>query len=231
MRYLILLTFCFPILTHGQGFITIDTLTTIPTELTDKLNGQISSVVTVDFTGDSKLDYLVTMASEDKHNYEYLEYWITSEFELFKKKKKFNDGIQYYHFVNLDRDPEPEIFSAFGYEDGIDYGFFDLDLKLGKEELIFYFNPVIIEGNKYHWGYPWDIANLLTRNSNGTIQIQSSIEHTIVRDGNITFPEDQPFFPVIFFSGHSTQPYELTEIESRTWLTIEQLKMEAHNRR
>lgn len=128
-----------------------DTLTTIPNELTEKLKGHINSVITIDFTGDGNLDYLVTMASEDKHNYEFLEYWITSEFETIQKEKKFNDGIQYYQFVNLDSDPEPEIFSAFGYEDGIDYGLYDLDMKLGKEELIFYFNPVIIEDNKYHW--------------------------------------------------------------------------------
>jgi hypothetical protein len=231
MRYLIIAIFCIPTLAHGQGFIAVDTLTTIPTELTRKLNGQITSVVTVDFTGDGKGDYLVTMASENKHNYEFLEYWITSDFEVFKKKKKYSDGIQYFHFVNLDQDPELEIFSASGYEDGIDYGFFDIDMKLGKEELIFYFNPVIIENGKYHWGYPWDIQNLLTKNSNGTVLIQNSVEHSIVQDGNISFPEDQPFFPVIFFSGHSTQPYEVTEIESITWLSIEQLKKEAHNRR
>jgi len=207
----------------------MDTLDTFPNELSKKVTGQINSVVTVDFTGDGNKDFLVTMKSEDKHNYEFFEYWITSDFGIFKKKKKFNDGIQYFQFVNLDRDPEPEIYSAFGYEDGINYGFFDLDMKLGKEELIFYFNPVINEDKKSYWGYPWDISDLITRTAEGTVQINCSLEHRIVRDGNIIFPEDQPTFPVIFFTGHSTQPYEVTEIETRTWLTLEEIKEKVHN--
>lgn len=231
MKLIFIVVLLFPTLTLGQGFVTGDTLDVIPTELSEKLNGQINSVVEIDFTGDGSKDYLVTMASKDIHGYEYLEYWITSDFGIFKRKKKFNDGIQFFQFVNLDQDPELEIYSAFGYEDGIDYGFFDLDMKLGKEDLIFYFNPVIIEDGKYHWGYPRDIKDLIIKDVNGTILIHSSVEHSIIRDGIITYPKDQPVFPVIFFSGHSEQPYEVTEIKSKTWLTLQQLKEEAYGNR
>lgn len=53
-------------------------------------------------------------------------------------------GIQYRFFMNLDNDLELEVFYATGYEDGIDYYFKDLDLIHGSENLIFYFNPIII---------------------------------------------------------------------------------------
>lgn len=231
IKYLLLIILYFPICVNGQGFIAVDTLINIPSEITKKLKGQINSVVTIDFTGDGTDDYLVTMDSEDEHDYEFFEYWITSEFELFKKKKKFNEGIYHYHFINLDKDSQPEIFSAVGFEDGIDYGFFDLDMKTSEEELIFYFNPVILESEIYYWGYPWDIQNLITKNIDGEVLKKASINHNIIRDGNITLPEDQPHFPVIFFSGHSTQSFKVTEIITTTWMTIEELKMEAHNNR
>ncbi|MBT30569.1 MAG: hypothetical protein CMO01_12995 [Thalassobius sp.] len=231
MKYLLILLCYLPIIAKAQGFIATDTLLVIPPELTEMINGEIKSSFSIDFTGDGKVDYLVTAASEGKLNDEVKEYWITSSFELFREKKKFNADIEYYHFVNLDQDPEPEIFSAIGYEDGIDYGFFDLNIKLGTEELIFYFNPVIIENDKYYWGYPWDIGDLIIKKNSEGILIQSSVDHHIIRDGNITFPSNQPHFPVIFFSGNHTQPYEVTEIKSMNWLTIEELKREAQKSR
>jgi len=93
MKILLFIIISLPSLVFGQAFIQMDTLDSFPNELSKKVTGEINSVVTVDFTGDGKKDFLVTMKSEDKHNYEFLEYWITSDFGIFKKKKKFNDGI------------------------------------------------------------------------------------------------------------------------------------------
>ena len=204
----------------------MDTLRIYPNEITTKLSGEIASILQVDFTGDEIKDFLITMKSEDKHNNEYLEYWLTSDFLTFKKKKKYNEGIQYFHFVNLDDDPEPEVYSAVGYEDGIDYALYDLDIKTGNEELVFYFNPVIVDDEQEYWGYPWDTNNIKALlQKTGEIKICVSIDHDIIRYGNITIPENQTIFPVIFFTGQTTQPQSKQEgVRNRKWMTLEEIR-------
>jgi hypothetical protein len=43
----------------GQSFIQMDTLTIYPTEINSKVKGEIDKVYQVDFTGDSKGDFIV----------------------------------------------------------------------------------------------------------------------------------------------------------------------------
>ncbi|MFP5471897.1 MAG: hypothetical protein ACLGGV_09910 [Bacteroidia bacterium] len=198
-------------------------MTSYPYEINSKVKGEIDKVFQVDFSGDSIGDYIIQskMDKEGKIN----ETWLTSDFLLFNRVSKYIGDYDFIQFINLDNDPEPEIYSASGYEDGIDYALYDLNMKTGEKKLLFYFNPVIIENEQDFWGYPWDTNGIMTSTEYGTTMIYYSIDHDIERDGNITHAENQNVMPVIFLKGHSTQPENrVEEIRSRTWKTIEEIK-------
>ncbi|MEP2935744.1 MAG: hypothetical protein ABJM06_14975 [Gilvibacter sp.] len=229
--YLILILLS-PLGLFAQGFITLDTLPNIPIEISQKVSGPLEFALSIDFNGDGANDYIVKQGFRNKLKPSYFEYWFTSDFELFLKRERYHMGINISHFVNIDNDPEPEIFSADGYEDGIDYAFYDIDLQKRKTSLLFYFNPVIIDKNKEYWGYPWDIIDIhRIKKENGSVLLWSSVKHNIIRDGNIQMPKDQPIFPVIFFKGKTTQPQaKVEEIEERKWMTITEIIKTVHNK-
>jgi len=221
-----LIIFLCPFLTTGQGFLPMDTLDTYPVEITSKITGPIQTIVKVDFNGDQQMDYVVTPYPDDSTSSTHYEYWMTSDFKIFKKHEIINEGHQYYRFVNLDDDPEPEIYSASGYEDGIDYAFYNLNLSNGKEELIFYFNPVLEENGQLYWGYPWDVKDIKLMKKDSVLKVYASIDHDILRDGNITIPENQSLFPAIFFTGHSTQPeMKVEEIRKSSWMEMSKIQI------
>ncbi len=212
-----------PTLGSGQHFNQMDTLITFPPEITSKVNQEIEDIFHVDFTGDNIKDYIVqTKVNEEGKT---TEIWLTSDFSLFNRTSTYRGDYYFIRFINLDDDPEPEIYLASGYSDGIDYEIYDLNMKTGKQELLFYFNPVIIDNEKKYWGYPWDTSGIITKNENGKRTVYCSLRHDIERDGEITRPDNQNFFPVIFLKGQSTQPdFEVTGIETETWKTIEEIK-------
>ena len=217
-----------PTLTFGQSFIKMDTLTNYPTEINSKVKGEIDRVYQVDYTGDSKGDYIVqtTMDKEGKIK----EIWLTSDFLLFNRISKYVQDYDFMGFINLDNDPEPELYSASGYSDGIDYAIYDLNMKTGQQELLFYFNPVIIDNEKDYWGYPWDTKGMMTWTEDGVTKIYYSADHDIERDGEITIPENQKIMPAIFMTGQSTQPdIPVGEVRNREWKTLEEIKKTVHN--
>lgn len=232
MKALLIILILTPFYSLSQGFMAMDTLENTPNFIVNTVTEKISLVRTIDLNGNGKRDFIVTTETIDEQQYRYLEYWILDNSRILKKKERFKGGRQFSWFVNLDNDPELELFSASGYEDGIDYAFYDLNLSDGSEELLFFFNPIIIEGNNLHWGYPWDIHDIYVRTMKNGRQLLGSIDHKIVRDGVVTLPEDQPLLPIIFFGDHSTQPHDRSaQIGSRNWFSIEQLSNEAHNNR
>ncbi len=204
----------------------MDTLKQIPPDLKNFIKGKIIRTFSVDFNGDRKLDFICQYTPTTKtENEDFLEAWITSDKKLLKTVKKYSMDFDFIWFVNLDSDPEPEICSATGYEDGIDYAFYDQDLKNEKVNLLFYFNPVIVENGKYYWGYPWDIKGLILSADNTDVYLQSSDDNDIERDGNITINDMTKKIPAIFFNGHSTQPnIKVGEIRNIKWTTLNELK-------
>lgn len=209
-----------------NDFFNIDTLKQIPNNLQVLIKGEIIRVLKVDFNGDDKSDFICQykpIANSD--NADYLEDWITSDNKIFKTEKKYFMDFDFLWFVNLDNDSEPEIFSATGYEDGIDYAFYDQNLKTGNNSLLFYFNPVILENGKHYWGYPWDIKDIILKRDSTNVYIKSSIDNDIERDGNITIPKTNKQFPAIFFTGHSTQPnIKVEDVRNIKWMTLDELK-------
>lgn len=210
----------------STAFFKMDTLKQVPSDIQTLIKGKVTRVFKVDFDGDGKLDFICQyepVTNIDKAD--FLEDWITSDKNLFKRVKKYSMDFDFFWFVNLDNDPEPEIFTATGYEDGIDYAFYDQDLKTSQDKLLFYFNPVILENGKHYWGYPWDITDLILKSDSKNIYIQSSVDNDIERDGNITIPDTTKPFPAIFFKGHSTQPdMKVEAIRNIKWTTLDELK-------
>ena len=128
----------------------------------------IETVEEIDFTGDNIPDFLCK-AKPDKSGIGN-EYWISSEYKIIKTTKYYLDGFYYRWFINLDNDPEPEIFEAIGNEDGADYIITDQNLLIGKDTTLLYINPVIMEKDKMYWGYPWDIANIKVKTAGMLVQ-------------------------------------------------------------
>ncbi len=213
----------------GQGFLLTDTLDYIPKELKDIITSKIEKVISIDIDGDNQKDFIVHSRSEEKNIYD--EYWISSDFRIWFTKTNSGRRIEKVKFLNIDNDPELEVYEASGYEDGIDYLLYDLNLEIGKQEILFFFNPIILEDDKHYWGYPWDIMNILVKNIDGELRILSSLDHEVIREGEVSFPESQTIFPCIFFNGTTSQPnINVEEIRDIKWRTVEEIYQAVHNR-
>ena len=211
--------FLFPSFLYGQEFVKMDTIVA-PTKIASMVPGQIKKTFLVDFDGNGTKDYICQINIQDTTKPVYFkEIWINSEYKIIKTIDKSPKDYEFVWFVNIDDDPEPEIFSASGWCEGIDYCFIDQDLQKGSESVLFYFYPVIIENNKIFWGYPWDIEKILTQFKNNRIKLRCSLDHKVFDDGEITRPDWQKVFPVICFTGHSTQPnITVGKIKRFEWL-------------
>lgn len=194
----------------------------IPHKLQEMIKETIDSVETVDFTGDKVLDYIVK-TKPDKQ-WVGFEYWISSDYKIIKKTKYFSEGFHYRWFINLDNDPEPEIYDALGDEDGAEYTIQDQNLLTGKDTTLLYLNPVIIEDGIKYWGYPWDISSIRARKNQHQVQLYCSLNHGIAREGSWeTDPEYQTQMPVIFFDGHHTQDFHPENVKNLQWLTLKEI--------
>jgi hypothetical protein len=209
----------------GQGFFKMDTLKALPKEAIGLTTGTFKKGFRVDFNGDGRKDFILEMTSNDRNASGNMEYWITSDLKEYKKNKKFGLDYDFFWFINLDKDTEPEIFRATGYEDGIDYAIYDQNVSIGKERLLSFVNPVIIENEKTYWGYPWDISNMILKNEDNNVFLRVSFDHDIVRDEEITTPGPSKKFPAVFFYGHSTQPkIRVGQTRNLSWVLLENLR-------
>ncbi|MFB9076732.1 hypothetical protein ACFFLS_24045 [Flavobacterium procerum] len=191
-------------------------------ELKKHIGEEIDSVKTIDFTGDKVLDF-ICIAKPDTTGIAN-EYWVSSEYKTIKKVKNNLNTIHHRWFINLDDDPEPEIYEAIGEEDGVNYTIQDQNLQTGKDKILLYINPVIIEKNKIYWGYAWDTKNIIARKNGKVTEVFCSLNHTIERDGNEeTNPKAQKQMPVLFFSGHHTQEGFQLIIKDEQWLSLKEI--------
>jgi hypothetical protein len=211
-----------PVPIHGEGFLVLDTLEHLPPQLNGVIPGNFVRGFMVDFDGDGKKDYICWLTQSETVTHEY---WVTADLRLTKTIPKYDQEYDYLWLINLDDDPEAEIVRAIGYEDGIDYSLLDPDGTGAKENLICYFNPVIIDGNAYYWGYPWDIIEIITFQANDIVFLQATLDHSIQRDGQVVIPRSPAKFPAIFFIGQPThQDMTVTEIKKIGWLTMDDLR-------
>ncbi len=98
-------------LIQAQGFIKIDTIQN-PTEINSFFPGQDFETFHVDFNGDGTKDYICRPNAKtedvDPHN----EIWIDSDYNKVTSIEKYQMHYNFFWFVNIDSDPEPEIFSS-----------------------------------------------------------------------------------------------------------------------
>lgn len=194
----------------------------VSTQLKKCIKETIESVETIDFTGDKLLDF-ICKSKTDTFGIGF-EYWISSDYKVIKKLSYISDFLVYRWFINLDEDPEPEIYEATVEEDGADYIIYDQDIKTRKNIKLLYINPIIIENNKNYWGYPWDILNIKARTNGQKTELYCSLNHQIIRDGNeVIDPKNQKQIPIIFFGGHHTQESEQNNIKDEQWMTLSEI--------
>jgi hypothetical protein len=194
---LFILTFCS---IHGQTLIT-PTLIETEGKLKSIIADSIIETRTIDFDGDSKSDFICSAIKDDI----ITDYWLTSNY-IFVKKQCHYDAYYKFWFIQLDNDKELEVFYAWGYPEGIDYWFSDINYNSKEETDILYFNPVILDSTRSkiaYWGYAWDIQDIYGKNG----KILCSTNHGINDDGGeTTHPNWQSILPIVFFKGKSTQP-------------------------
>ncbi len=111
-----------------------------------KLSGPaVQRVEAIDFTGDGVEDFIVSVDPDQVipgRTFSTKELWITSDYRIVRTPQLFRTPIFERWFVNLDADPEPEIVTCAGYEDGIDYWIDDQTDALGRTAFLFRFLPV-----------------------------------------------------------------------------------------
>jgi len=203
-------------------------LVNTPPQISNSISGKILKTYAIDFDGDDKLDFLVYVKNETSDTPFAFELWYASSFKLVKRVPKYISDYDYKWFIDLDEDPEPEIISAYGFTDGIDYSIYDQNLAKGSDILLFRFNPVLVDSSnkqkEYYWGYPWDVTNITTKIESEVMRIRCSLNHDIVRDAYINIPKWQHTLPVIFFVGKTTQPdIEVEAIKKVRWLTLSEI--------
>jgi hypothetical protein len=223
-KAVLLSLFIFTSSLYGQEFVKMDTIVA-PENIALLVPEQIKRTFLVDFDGNGTKDYICQLSYQDTISPTFFkEIWISSEGNIIKSINKPFQDYDFFWFVNLDDDPEPEIFSASGWCEGIDYCFIDQDLQKGSDQVMFYFNPVIIENKKIFWGYPWDINGIITSLENKKMKLRCSLDHKVTRDREITRPDWQKVFPVICFTGHSTQPnITVGKIKRFEWLNTHEI--------
>lgn len=209
----------------GKSFLPMDTLKKYPNEIDSLVGNEIQFVICVDFTGDSLNDYIVRKRTDSYGSYR--DYWITSRFELFLEFEENPVDINYFWLINLDSDPEPEIYVAVGFEDGIDYAIYDIDTSTKTINLMFHFSPVILSKKNNlncYWGYPWDVRGVVVDPKNETLLHCSTID-SLTRDGVITYPKNQSRIPIIFLDGKNDEnEHSIGDFPNREWKTLHKLR-------
>jgi|GEM_PF-1047516 len=178
---------------------------------------EVEKTLAIDFNGDSKADYLCYTKKKTTNGYTLVENWVDSSLKIVRQKENYFE-YDYKWFIDLDNDKIPEIIKAQGESEGIDYGVYKLNFSEINDNILFYFNPVIEYENKFYWGYPWEIKDIILNNT----LIKCSLDNNILRDGEITKPEWQKKIPAIIFKGKNED--EVNSLKGVRVSQIENLK-------
>jgi hypothetical protein len=176
----------------------------------------------VDFAGDGVLDFIAmgpapsATSSGDAAPLLGIEAWDTSDRRVVARIPAHASDYRFRWFARLSSRKQSDIISAFGFSEGIDYTLERLNLVTGRLEVLFYFQPILVEadGKMYH-GYPWDLGDILTFTSGKERTLRASVGPppppndealSMGFQDNAGMPASQRKVPHLFFSGRSTQP-------------------------
>ena len=190
----------------------------------------------VDFTGDGVIDFIALGISShpaSKTGEQPLgdEWWVTSEHRVVVKKTIWESIYNYRWFAHLSDQLQPEMISAYGDPDGINYTIERIDLHSGTFEVLFYFYPILVGSDgRFYYGYPWDIIDIQTRGHGKEMKLRAAIRPREPDNGdgdNYSLPKKQTNMPQIIFFGKSTQPdiARLEPIQSRDFLLLDLVRL------
>lgn len=128
----------------------------------------------------------------------------------------------HYFFANLDDDPEPEVISIRGYEDGSNAFVADINLSAQTIDPLFYFDPMIGYDDNYHWGYAWYIEQPIV---NADKKLLVALSSDVIRDKEIVMTEKQINMPAIIFTANdSFEPFIEVELSDLQYLSIQEIE-------
>ncbi len=197
------------------------------------LHAEISQTRTIDFDGDGKLDFIALLNDPNpREGIVGTEVWIRSDGRVVRRLPRYGLGaFDYVWFINLDDDPVPEIISAFGYEDGIEYAIEKENLqKNERPTALFYFEPVLTDPTipgRHFWPSPLDIKDIQARPRGNHFEMLCSLTPLAKSDlDGEESPKRQKYLPVIFFTGKTAQPQGIVEkVGKKEWCDLEMLSV------
>lgn len=183
----------------------------IPSDLTIEKKEEIN------IDNDDIKEVIIT-AIDKKAEYFY-EFWFKNDQLIYQFKYPWGE-INKKWLVNLDDDELKEIIRMHGYSDDLECAIYDISNN--QQIPILYFNPILEDiryPNKYMWGYPNDIKNLIIKEKNN---IQVSLNNYQLIDTERPLPDNQKELPYLFFQGQTSQPdMTIQKINSPEVMTLQ----------
>jgi len=131
----------------------------------------------------------------DKTKGEYNEYWFSNNEEI-KLIDKFYSESNKKWFVNIDDDPALEMVKIISDEGFVDCAFYDIDTQNLKSNIIFNFDPIILNEDKKYWGLSNDISDIILKDK----KLLTTIENGIPDYEEKKMSKNQKKTPIIYFS-------------------------------
>jgi hypothetical protein len=223
---LVLVMFCPSI--GAQPYLQLPRRADLPPFIRGTIQGQMLPARTIDFDGDGNGDYLVIVKNDTSKEPYGFELWYTSLGRVVKRVPKYTLASDLTWFINLDGDPEPELITARGTAEAVDYAVYDQHLTTGLDSLLFYFTPAFLESpqmsKEYYWGNPADVADIVVSDQSGQLLVRCSFEHSIPWKGRSNLPWWQNMVPVILFVGKETRgEIDFGVIRKTEWMTLREI--------
>jgi hypothetical protein len=195
----------------------------------------------VDFTGDGVPDFVLSVEPDvdlPGKTYDTRELWITSDGNLLRSTLLFRTPIWERWFVNLDRDPEPELLTVSGYEDGVDFEIADQTEELRAQEGLFRLLPVFrvegSEGSPHALGLPGNLDGAWVAGSSSTWRLSCSFdfaEEFLIDAGVAGMPNPpQRLLPIVFFESPTVAGESRHPIHTSAELSLEEITQRSRAR-
>ncbi|WP_125172194.1 hypothetical protein [Leptospira haakeii] len=158
-------------------------------------------------------------------------YNLENKLDLCSADPVLADGFKYFWYLDLKKDSLIYIFEFFGDEDYSDYKLTYLNTQTMKQKVLFYVAPIIKKEKNLHWGYPWDIVDIILSRKENDLLLNATFKHKIDVSEAGDYLDKTAKIPAIFFTGVPTQETDMkSEVqETKSFFTVESLSRIARN--